>query len=88
MFKSVELSFLVAYQMLLANAKMRPGFPAIVEVRCSLCWYYGGYSRITMILRDFIEATKYNFFKITVNRCDSGIPTMIPNTHVVINHSH
>jgi hypothetical protein len=45
-------------------------------------WYHGGYIIITVIHRDFTGTTEYSFCNITVSRCDSNIPTMIPNTQL------
>jgi hypothetical protein len=49
-------------------------------------WYHGGYVRVTVTHRDFIEATECSFWKITVDHRDSGIFTVIPN--IVIKKHH
>jgi len=38
-------------------------------LRCA--WYYGGYTRMTVICRDIVKATKCKLWKITVDHCDS-----------------
>jgi hypothetical protein len=38
-------------------------------------WYHGRYVRITVIYRDFAEATESSFWKIKVDHRDSDILT-------------
>jgi hypothetical protein len=42
-------------------------------------WYHGEYVRITVIHRDFAEATECRFCKIIIGHRDFKISTVIPD---------
>jgi hypothetical protein len=62
-------------------------FLFLEEIDLVYTWYNGKYNRIMVVHRDFAEAAKCSFWKITLDHRHFDISTVIPNIHLVIYNS-